>query len=286
MVLLIVIATIHGYIGAWLAVRMLFRPRKPFKILGVTFFPQGMIPRHQERLAAAIGKAVGEELVSQETIMEELVGKDFLRAKIRGVIDSYTQEMLAQNYPSLVEALPSNIREPVLEAITTLQFTIAEHIERVLKNEETQQAISSFVERRVDEVLSRRLSSVLDDDNFEKLVGFIEERIHTALNSPELEKNISDFVGRRLEDLAHTETPLGELFTPDAVALLKEKAHEQIAPVAHHLTEIAATERTRNQIGALIKREVHEYYENLPFFKKIFVSRSITFTLLPVKVLP
>ena len=34
MVLLIVIATIHGYIGAWLAVRMLFRPRQPFKIFG------------------------------------------------------------------------------------------------------------------------------------------------------------------------------------------------------------------------------------------------------------
>ena len=64
------------------------------------------------------------------------------------------------------------------------------------------------------------------------------------------------------------------LFTDDAVALLKEKANEQIAPMAHHLTEIAATERTRNQIGALIKKEVHEYYEGLPFFKKIFVSRD------------
>jgi uncharacterized membrane protein YheB (UPF0754 family) len=64
------------------------------------------------------------------------------------------------------------------------------------------------------------------------------------------------------------------MFTSDAIALLKEKANEQIAPVTHHLTEIAAAERTRNQIGALIKREVHEYYENLPFFKKIFVSRD------------
>ena len=142
-----------------------------------------MIPRHQNKLAAAIGKAVGDELVSQETIMEELIGKDFLRSKIRGVIDSYTQEMLAQNYPSLVEALPSNIRGPVLEAITTLQFTIAEHIERVLRNEETQAAISSFVERRVDEVLSRRLSTVIDDENFEKLVAFLEERIRTAMQS-------------------------------------------------------------------------------------------------------
>ena len=56
--------------------------------------------------------------------------------------------------------------------------------------------------------------------------------------------------------------------------LLKEKANEQIAPLVHQLAELAAAERTRNQIGALIKREVHEYYEQLPFFKKIFVSRE------------
>src|SRR5258708_30011014 len=93
--LLVVFATAHGYAGAWLAVRMLFRPRKPFKVLGLTLFPQGMIPRHRERLANAIGKAVGEELVSQETIMEELLGKEFLRKKIRGVVDSYTQDVLS-----------------------------------------------------------------------------------------------------------------------------------------------------------------------------------------------
>src|SRR6187402_3996346 len=126
--LLILFATFHGYAGAWLAVRMLFRPRKAFKVLGITLFPQGMIPRHRDRLANAIGKAVGEELVSQETIMEELLSKEFLRRKIRGVIDSYTQEIIGQNYPSLIETLPSNLRAPVLEAITSLQFKVAEHI--------------------------------------------------------------------------------------------------------------------------------------------------------------
>ena len=100
-ILLIIFATFHGYAGAWLAVRMLFRPRNPVKFLGITVFPQGMIPRHRERLASAIGKAVGEELVSQETIVEELFGKEFLRKKIQSVVDSYTEDLLAQNYPSL-----------------------------------------------------------------------------------------------------------------------------------------------------------------------------------------
>ena len=274
MVLLIVFATLHGYAGAWLAVRMLFRPRQPFKVLGITLFPQGMIPRHRDRLANAIGKAVGEELVSQETIMEQLVGKDFLRTKIRNVIDSYTQDILSQNYPSIIETLPAHLRAPVLEAISSLQLTVADHIEKVLRNEETQAAISSFVENRVDEVLSRRVAAVLDEDTFETLVGFIEERVRSAVESPTLEKTIREFISSRVDDLTNTDTPIGVMFTPDAIALLKEKALEQISPVAHHLTEIAAAERTRNQIAGLIKKEVHDYYENLPFFKKIFVSRD------------
>ena len=271
---IIVFATVHGYFGAWLAVRMLFRPRYPFKLLGVTLFPQGMIPRHRDRLANAIGKAVGEELVSQETIMEELLGKDFLRRKIRGVIQSYTEDLLSENYPSLIETLPSNVRAPVLEAITSLQFRVAEHIESVLKSEESLATITGFVERRVDEVLSRRVAAVVDDDTFERVLGFLEERIRSAVYSPALEEKVRGFISSRIDDLSNTSTPLGDMFTPDAVALLKEKAGEQISPMAHHLAEIAAAERTRNQIGSLIKKEVHNYYEALPFFKKIFVSRE------------
>jgi uncharacterized membrane protein YheB (UPF0754 family) len=272
--LLILFATFHGYAGAWLAVRMLFRPRKPFKILGLTLFPQGMIPRHRDRLANAIGKAVGEELVSQETIMEELLGKEFLRKKIRGVVQSYTDDLLSQSYPSIIEALPARMRGPVLEGIAALQIRVAAHIEGVLKSEESVETIRGFVERRVDEVLSKRLASVVTDETFEQIIGFLEERIREAVNSPVLEKKIREFIDRRIDDLAHAETTLGEMFTDDAVGLLKEKAAEQIAPMSYHLTEIAAAERTRNQIGALIKREVHDYYEALPFIKKIFVSRD------------
>jgi len=272
--LLILFATVHGYVGAWLAVRMLFRPRQPFKILGITLFPQGMIPRHRDRLANAIGKAVGEELVSQETIMDELLGKDFLRKKIRAVVDSYTNDIFSQDYPSLIEALPANLRAPVLDAVTSLQFKVAKHIEDVLKSEESLETIRGFVERRVDEFLSKRVTEVMDGETFERIIGFVEERLRSAVLAPAFEEKIREFIGRQVDNLVHTETPLGLMFTGDAVDLLKEKANEQIDPVVHRLTELAAAEKTRNQISSLIKHEVHGYYEGLPFFKKIFVSRE------------
>ena len=272
--LLIAFATIHGYAGAWLAVRMLFRPRYPVKLLGITIFPQGMIPRHRDRLANAIGKAVGQELVSQDTILEELTGKDFLRKKIQTVVDSYTDELLSQNHPSLIEALPRNIREPILDAIAGLQLRLADHITEILKSEESTSAISSFVTRRVDDVLGKRVSEVIDDEAFRKITNFFDQRIRLAIEASTFEETIRDFIGGRVDDLAGSETPLGSLFTKEAVLLLKEKANEQVEPVIRQLTELAAAEKTRSQIGTLIKKEVHEYYENLPFYKKFFVSRE------------
>jgi uncharacterized membrane protein YheB (UPF0754 family) len=41
-----------------------------------------------------------------------------------------------------------------------------------------------------------------------------------------------------------------------------------------HLADIATSPNTRKQIGALIKLEVDEYYEQLSLIKKIFISRE------------
>src|SRR4030095_1976057 len=49
---------------------------------------------------------------------------------------------------------------------------------------------------------------------------------------------------------------------------------EEVPPIVHHLADIATSQNTRKQIGALIKQEVDEYYEQLSLFKKIFISRE------------
>ena len=183
---------------------------------------------------------------------------------------------MSQNYPSLIEALPANLREPVLDAISSLQLKIAEHIvSGVLQSEETLESIQrfcraprrrSFIAKSFRRRLTRKISA--------KSSIFSKPRVRSVVKEPVFEQKISDFINRQIDGLMTTNTPLGEMFTDDAVELLKEKASEQIEPIVHQLAELATAERTRNQISSLIKREVHNYYENLPFFKKIFVSRE------------
>jgi uncharacterized membrane protein YheB (UPF0754 family) len=144
----------------------------------------------------------------------------------------------------------------------------------VLRSEETAEALSRFVDRRVDELLARRLGDTFTEAAFEQVLGFVEGRFRDIVAERGFEGKVRDFVSARVDDVAASEATLAEMFTPDTVALIKRRVDREVPPIVRHLTDIATNQKTRTQLGALIKREVDDYYQQLSFFKKMFVSRE------------
>jgi uncharacterized membrane protein YheB (UPF0754 family) len=271
---IVVIATIHGFGAAWLAIWMLFHPYDSVKFLGITVWPQGMIPRHRDKLAQSIGNAVGNELVSQQTVFDALFETSFFQRKVEDFVNAHTQDVLGKVYPSFIDALPSAARGPILDTIAALQYRLADYIATMLKSEDTAVAIGSFVDRQVDELLARRVGDTVSEDQFNKILDFVQARFGRLVNEEGLEEKISGFVSGRLDDLARSNATLAETFTPETVAFIKERIDSQVPPIVHHLADIATSPSTRTQIGALIKREVDDYYDQLSLIKKIFISRE------------
>jgi uncharacterized membrane protein YheB (UPF0754 family) len=269
-----VIATIHGFGAAWLAIWMLFHPYKSVKVFGVTVWPQGMIPRHREKLAQSIGNAVGNELVSQQTVFDALFETSFFQNKVEDFVGAYTNELLSRVYPSFIDALPSQARAPILDTISALQFRLAEYIAEMLKSEETAEAIERFVSKHVDEFTERRFGDVVTAKSVDQARDFVEERLQRLISTGGFEHKVRDFVSGRLDEIAHSNATLAETFTPEAIAFIKDRIDQQVPPIVHHLADIATSPTTRKQIGALIKHEVDDYYEQLSLFKKIFISRE------------
>jgi uncharacterized membrane protein YheB (UPF0754 family) len=271
---IIVVATIHGFGAAWLAIWMLFHPYKTVKWFGVTVWPQGMIPRHREKLAQSIGNAVGNELVSQQTVFDALFETSFFQNKVEDFVGSYTNDLLGRVYPSFIDALPSQARAPVLDTISALQYRLAEYITDMLKTEETAEAIERFVDKQVDELAERRVGDVVSPSSVDHARDFVEQRLQGLISTDTFEQKVRDFVSGRLDDLAHSNATLAETFTPETISFIKERIDQQVPPIVHHLADIATSQGTRKQIGALIKLEVDQYYEQLSLFKKIFISRE------------
>jgi uncharacterized membrane protein YheB (UPF0754 family) len=253
---------------------MLFHPYKSVKFLGITVWPQGMIPRHREKLAQSIGNAVGNELVSQQTVFDALFETSFFQNKVEDFVGSYTNDLLARVYPSFIDALPSQARAPILDTISALQYRLAEYIAEMLKSKETAEAIEHFVDKQVDELLERRVGDMVKEDSVDRVLNFVEQRVQGLIATDGFETRVHEFVAGRLDDLARSSSTLAETFTPETIAFIKDRIDQQVPPIVHHLAEIATSQSTSKRIGGLIKLEVDQYYEQLSLFKKIFISRE------------
>lgn len=271
---IVIVATIHGYGAAWLAIWMLFHPYKSVKLFGLTIWPQGMIPRHRDKLAQSIGNAVGNELVSQQTVFDALFETSFFQNKVEDFVGSYTNDLLARVYPSFIDALPSQARAPILDTISALQYRLAEYIAEMLKSEETAEAIEHFVDKQVDELLGRRVGDMVNDESVDRVLNFVEQRLQRLIASDGFETKVHEFVSGRLDDLANSNTTLAATFSRETIAFVKDRIDQQVPPIAHHLADIATSQSTSKRIGGLIKLEVDQYYEQLSLFKKIFISRE------------
>ena len=253
---------------------MLFHPYKPLKLFGITVWPQGMIPRHRDRLAQSIGNAVGNELVSQQTVFDALFETSFFERKVEDFVGSYTGDLLARVYPSFLEALPSQARGPILDTISALQYRLADYIAEMLKSDETANAIGGFVDKQVDELLERRVGDTVNTESIEKLLQFIQQHLERLIGDEGFDQKLRGFVSGRLDDLTASESTLSDALTPETIAFIKDRIDSHVPPIVHHLAEIATSQNTRKQIGALIKLEVDEYYQQLSLLKKIFISRE------------
>ena len=81
------IGAVIGYCTNYIAVKMLFRPLKPVKVFGhILPFTPGIIPKGKDRLAKAIGLAVGNNLLTEESMEKTLLSSD-MKEKLKSGIN-------------------------------------------------------------------------------------------------------------------------------------------------------------------------------------------------------
>jgi uncharacterized membrane protein YheB (UPF0754 family) len=101
-ILLPVISAFIGWFTNWIAIKMLFHPKQPKKILGITF--QGIFPKRQKQFAMKLGKLVSSELLSFADIEQKISDPENV-AKIlpllEGHIDTFLREKLTTEIPMI-----------------------------------------------------------------------------------------------------------------------------------------------------------------------------------------
>jgi uncharacterized membrane protein YheB (UPF0754 family) len=158
-----VISAFIGWITNWIAIKMLFHPRDPKRILGITF--HGIFPKRQTQFAGKLGKLVSDEFLSYEDIEGKISSPENLRNIMPLVeihIDDFLRHRLGKEMPMISafigEKTISKMKEALMKEIETL---FPDLMKQFASNLRTELDLEHIVIKKVSGFSSDKLEEIL-----------------------------------------------------------------------------------------------------------------------------
>lgn len=161
--LLPILAALIGWITNYLAVKMLFHPRKAISIGSIKF--QGVFPKRQKQLAVKLGTLVAEELLSMKQITDKIRENATSEASMNAIgkrIEKTIREKLVHAFPMLSMFLSDEMVEKVTSLFRSeLKDFLAESVEELSHKLEKELDIKDLVCEKVEGFSSDRVEKLL-----------------------------------------------------------------------------------------------------------------------------
>jgi len=162
-ILLPLIAAFIGWFTNWIAIKMLFHPKQPKRILGITF--QGIFPKRQAQFAEKLGQIVANDLVNIKEIVSGLNNEDAvyeIKPMIEVHIDHFLSEKLPQKMPIISmfisKQLIAEMKNTLMDEIIEMYPQIAD---QMMSSLEKKISIEKMVSNKVAQFSSDKLEAIL-----------------------------------------------------------------------------------------------------------------------------
>jgi len=161
--LLPIIAAIIGWLTNYLAVKMLFHPKVPLNLLGISI--QGVFPKRQKKLAEKLGSLVAKELFSIGDItkkIEDIAKSEKSMELIGKRIEKTIRNKLVKSFPMLAMFLTDDMVEKVTNLFKSeLQDFLTDFSQDIRERLEENIDVEKLVRDKVEAFSSDKLEQIL-----------------------------------------------------------------------------------------------------------------------------
>ena len=199
------VGAVIGYFTNYLAVKMLFRPKKEVYILGHKLpFTPGAIPKGKPRLAKAIGNIVANTLLTEEDIRKQFITEENKQLVVGKVVELCNQKVgqdiralvdTEEEYLGLKEKISEFLNEKIMHAIQRMDIEaiFTKESGRILKEKTAGTMLQMFV---TDDLIASITAPI-----GEEIVKFIENNGRDYIQ-PEIDSGIETLEDMSLLELA------------------------------------------------------------------------------------
>lgn len=161
-----------GWLTNYVAIKMLFRPREPWRLLG--FSLQGVMPKRQHDLALKIGEVVARELLNPQDLLDAINTEEIklhLATVVESRVDRFLREKLFR-----VGWLYANVYS--LEAVQKVKRALISELVNLFPHE-----VETAVKQLVDKVnIAEIVASRVESFELERLEQLVYRVASTELN--------------------------------------------------------------------------------------------------------
>ena len=164
LILIPIISAFIGWFTNWIAIKMLFHPKEPKKILGITF--HGIFPKRQQQFAEKLGKLVSSELLSFKEIEQKITSPENVN-KLMPFVESKVDEFLRVKLSDAFPVISMFIGESTILQLKgifmdELKVIFPQVINNHMKHLESQLDLEKIVAEKVAGFSSDKLESILN----------------------------------------------------------------------------------------------------------------------------
>lgn len=156
------ISALIGWFTNYLAVKMIFRPKKQINILGIKI--QGLIPKRKHDLAEKIGDTVEKELISHQDIHDAVNTEDFREEVLKSLmvaIDKFITEKLGGN-PIVAMMLSGDAAESIKDMLKSeLRGILPGMMEDMFEKVEDRLDFKAIVKGKIEEFELDKLEQII-----------------------------------------------------------------------------------------------------------------------------
>ena len=265
----VVLHSLAGGLTDTVAVWMLFNPHKPF--LGI----QGAIPKNKARLAASIGKVVGEKLLTPQDMLAELTHggiRDAFNERVAGVV----QSLLETERGSLRSLVPPAMSVELERALHGIAGTVAERVEQWAESEEARPTVVAFVGRLRAAIGDQTLADVLPAARRAALVDQGRALAVTLAHSETVATAVAGSVRAQAAALLSRDEPMLKTMPPELSAMLDKAVDAYIPVVVDRLGAWLSQAESRDTVKRTLQGVMSKFVTELRFHERVLARFLVT----------
>ena len=273
-VVTIVSGALAGGLTNTVAIWMLFHPYRPPRIRGWRIrLIQGAVPKNQARLAGAIGRAVGDRLLTERDLRRVLAEPEFRQA-FDEALERFLHEVLEVERGSLRELLGPEVMamaDPVVEEL--LDHAVG-RIEQHLESDAFEKAVEERAATLTELVAERPVSDILTPPREARLATAAEEWLQGAVSSERFHRTVSEYLEHATDHLLVPTLTIRDMLPPGVIGAVESAIADFVPLAIRRIAAVLENPGARERVERAIHDVLGRFLQDLRFHQRM-VARVV-----------